>query len=1079
MGIQVALHHRTQYRYDKAVALGPQVIQLRPTPHCHTPILSYSLDITPTDRILNWQLDPHANYLARVIFPSKTTEFIVDVNLVADLTPVNPFDFFLEPGYETYPFNYSPELARDLEPFRSVAPAGPLLRSFLAGVSREQQGTVGFLVALNHKVRDEIAYVTRMEHGVQTSEQTLGLRTGSCRDSAWLLVEIFRHMGFASRFVSGYLIQLAASPGSPDGPKADSTDLHAWAEVFLPGAGWIGMDPTSGLFAAEGHIPLVCTPTAAQAAPIGGTVEPARTEFSFAMSVHRLGGSDQAPLLSQPYTDEEWSQVRAVALSVDKALEAQDVRLTMGGEPTYVGIDEPESPQWNIEALGPIKRTRGLALIRRLRARTAPGALLHYAQGKWYPGEALPRWALHCISRNDGVPVWENGDLIALEEQQFGFGTPEALRFIEALARRLEVSVENVLPAFNPGDEVDEPAGFVLPLRRRQPNGRLAWSSQPWFPRPERLVLSYGDSPIGYRIPVAPMPFVAPDELVYEHEAAPFEERVKLPPGPCRRPDLFTVDPAPDPLPPLSSTAETATELIRPSLCVQEREGRLHVFLPYVSVIADYLDLIAAVEDTCTYLGQPVWVEGYTPPADARLCAFSLTPDPGVLEVNLPPTSNWNALEQINAVLYEEALANRLIASKFAYDGSHLATGGGSHITIGGPTLASSPVLRRPDLLRSMIAFWQNHPSLSYLFSGMYVGPTSQYPRVDEARVDALYELEVAFSQLPGGDCPPHIVDGLFRNLLVDVTGNSHRAEFCIDKMYPPEGMGLRLGLLELRAFEMAPHYRMGLVEMLLVRALVASFWKQPFAGGLLRWGATLHDRFMLPHFVARDFSEVLSYLRHAGLAFEDKWFAPRLEFRFPKIGSISVDGVELELRQALEPWNVLAEETTAGGTGRSVDSSLERMQVRITGLSTEFRYVVACQGRRVPLHPTEQPGEAIAGIRYRARKLSAALHPTIPVHTPLVFDLIDTWKERSVGRCTYYAGPPDGRVHSTRPASADEAAERRRERFVVSAPPAERIAAPQQENNPVFPMTLDLRWPAPGQKVSLPLPELVAGTVA
>jgi uncharacterized protein (DUF2126 family) len=564
------------------------------------------------------------------------------------------------------------------------------------------------------------------------------------------------------------------------------------------------------------------------------------------------------------------------------------------------------------------------------------------------------------------------------------------------------------------------------------------------------------------------MPFVAPDELVYEKDE---EGRVKLPAGPARRPGLFTEEPKPDPLPPLSSTAETATELIRPSLCVQEREGRLHVFLPYVSVVADYLDLVAAVEDTCAHLGRSIWVEGYTPPNDPRLCAFSLTPDPGVLEVNLPPTANWDALEDLNQVLFEEALANRLIAGKFGYDGTHLATGGGSHITIGGPSLEASPVLRRPDLLRSMIAFWQNHPSLSYLFSGMYVGPTSQYPRVDEARVDALYELEVAFSQLPDAGCPPWVLNGLFRNLLVDVTGNAHRAEFCIDKMYPPQGLGVRLGLLELRAFEMAPHYRMGLLQMLLVRALVAGFWRQPFTGGLLRWGTALHDRFMLPHFVRQDFAEVLEYLRGAGFAFEDAWFAAQFEFRFPKIGSIAVDGAELELRQALEPWNVLAEETTSGRTGRSVDSSLERMQVKLSGVSTEGRYVVACQGRRVPLHPTGVPGEAIAGIRYRARKLSAALHPTIPVHTPLVFDLIDTWKNRSVGRCTYYAGRPDGELYPTRAANAAEARERRLERFVASDLPFEPMPAPPEESNPVFPMTLDLRFPAPGQRVAMPEP--------
>jgi uncharacterized protein (DUF2126 family) len=1072
MGIQVSLHHRTQYRYDKPVSLGPQVIQLRPTPHCRTPILSYSLEVTPADHILNWQLDPHSNHLARVLFPNKVAEFAVQVDLVADLTPFNPFAFFLEPGFETYPFAYPPALAKDLEPYRSFDPAGPLLQAFLETLSLERQGTVPFLVDLNQRVKNAIGYMTRMEHGVQNCEQTLDLGTGSCRDSAWFLVQVCRHLGIAARFVSGYLIQLAPEEAAlePNGPEVDSADLHAWAEVFLPGAGWIGMDPTSGLIAAEGHIPLVCTPNASQAAPIGGTTEQTGVDFSFAISMRRI---NETPRLSKPFRDEVWAKVQEVARGIDRDLEAEDVRLTMGAEPTFVGIDETESPQWNLEALGPLKRIRGLALIRSLRERTAPGALLHFGQGKWYPGEALPRWAFHCVSRNDGVPVWENTDLIALDEEDYGFGAADALAFLQSLTRRLEVSAENVLPAFDPkGQELEdaasEPAGYVLPLRRRQHASRLIWSSQLWFAHPQRLMLSRGDSPMGFRIPVEQMPWVAPDELVYQYDVKPFSDRVKLPSRPAAM-HLFEKKPEPDPLPALSSAAETAIEMIRPSLCVQVREGRLHVFLPYTAVIADFLDLVAAVEDTCRYLQKPVWIEGYTPPADPRLCAFSLTPDPGVLEVNLPPTNNWDELEKINEVLADEANRNRLVAAKFAYDGTQLATGGGCHIVIGGATVLDSPILRRPDLLRSMVGFWQNHPSLSYLFSGMYVGPTSQYPRVDEARVDALYELDVSFRQLPESGCPPDIVDGLFRNLLVDVAGNTHRAEFCIDKLYPPEGEGLRLGLLELRAFEMAPHFRLGLIEMLLVRALVCMLWKQPFQGSLVRWGTALHDRFMLPHFVERDFGEVLEALRRAGYNFEDTWFASHLEFRFPKIGSISADGLELELRQALEPWNVLAEHTTSRATARNVDSSLERIQVKVTGLTAESRYVVTCNGRRVPTHPIDESGQMIAGIRYRARKLSATLHPTIPVHAPLTFDLIDTWRECVIGRCVYYAGPPDGSSYTARPVNASQARERRLQRFQVSEPPSGSIHAPQAESNPIFSSTLDLRWPAPsenGEKV-------------
>jgi len=1058
MGIQVALQHRTVYRYDKAITLGPQVIQLRPAFHSRTPILSYSLSVTPQQHLINWQLDPHGNRLARLLFSGKTDQFLIEVNLVADLFPVNPFDFFLEPGVEQYPFTYAPALAKDLEPYRSIDAPGPRLQAFLNDFKDRSSGTIALLIDLNRKVRDEIAYGQRLEPGVQTCEETLEKRSGSCRDSAWLLVQCLRNLGIAARFVSGYLIQLAAEEGSPDGPKADSADLHAWAEAFLPGAGWIGLDPTSGLLAGEGHIPLVCTPSAAQAAPISGTAEPANVEFSHSISVRRL---NETPYPSKPFTEEQWLRVQQVAHGVDEELKALDVRLTMGGEPTYVGIDDPESPQWNIDALGAIKRTRGMALIQALRSRMAPAALLHYGQGKWYPGEPLPRWALSCYWRADGVPMWEATHLIAKEDGDYGFESADAFRFMQALTRRLQVSSENALPAYN-ADLDPEPVGYVLPIRRRQFEGHLRWSSQLWFPRPDRLILSPGDSPIGFRIPTEAVPWVAPDELAYEFDDAPFADRARLAPSSPPRMELFEKDPASDPLPAVSRAPDTAPELIRPSLCVQAREGRLHVFLPYAPQLADYLDLVSAVEDTCIYLNIPVWVEGYAPAADPRLRSFSVTPDPGVLEINLPPTSNWDDLEQVNTVLDEEARRNRLTAEKFAYDGRHQATGGGSHIVVGGATVLDSPFLRRPDLLRSMVAFWQNHPSLSYLFSGMYVGPTSQYPRVDEARMDALYELEVAFNSLPTSDCPAYIVDGLFRNLLVDVTGNSHRAEFCVDKLFPPPGHGLQLGLLELRAFEMAPHLRMNLLQMLLIRSLVSMLWKTPFDGNLTRWGTALHDRFMLPHFVNRDLHEVLAQLRNSGCHLDDAWFAAHLEFRFPKIGSVSAEGVELELRHALEPWNVLAEETVSGGTVRTVDSSLERMQVNLSGVTELSRYVITCNGRKVPLQRTSEPGVAVAGVRYRARRLSATLHPTVPVHAPLVFNLIDRVTGRSIAQCTYYVGSPDGHLYSARPANAAEAEQRRLERFQIAAGSPISIAAPVDESNPLFPMTLDLRLPPP-----------------
>ncbi len=779
----------------------------------------------PAKYFINWQQDPLGNRLARLVFPEPTNEFSIEVDLIAELSSVNPFDFFLEPYAEQYPFKYPPDLSRDLEPYLKTTPAGPLVSNLLTSISRKSRATVGFLVDLNRTIFEEVTYETRLEHGIQTAEETLEKGSGSCRDSGWLLVQVLRHLGLAARFVSGYLIQLATEKD-----KQDTADLHAWAEVFLPGAGWIGLDPTSGLLTGEGHIPLACTPDAVDASPITGTTEKSKVDFSFSMKVERLV---DMPQFTAPLPDNDWTQVQTLAHKIDADLKAYDVRLTMGGEPTFVGSEDPDSPQWNIEALGPEKRKAGESLIRGLREKMAPGALLHFGQGKWYPGEPIPRWALSCYWRADGVPVWENVDLIAKSDKDYAFKKGDAKDFAEALARRLEVGLSNILPAYedtfyymwrerklpvnvdvkdskldDPRQREElmrvydrgllEPVGYVLPLRRRQLKWRNYWSSQHWFTRPERLLLIAGDSPIGYRLPLESLPWVEPDEIEYDREPDPFAAREKLPTQPARKPELFDRTPKDDPQPAAPQRAKSAGETIRPALCVEVRDGRLHVFLPYTPKLADYLDLLAAVEDTCAHLKKPIWVEGYAPPSDPRLKSFSVTPDPGVIEVNLPPAADWDELEKINQIVFAEAEANKLTAQKFGFDGRHTATGGGNHLTIGGPTAADSPLLRKPELLRSMVAFWQNHPSLSFLFSGAFIGPTSQYPRIDEARMDSLYEMEIAFAQMSGGECSPWLVDRLFRNLLVDITGNTHRAEFCIDKLYPPQGSGSRLGLLEL-----------------------------------------------------------------------------------------------------------------------------------------------------------------------------------------------------------------------------------------------------------------------------------------
>jgi uncharacterized protein (DUF2126 family)/transglutaminase-like putative cysteine protease len=1099
MSIQVAMHHVTHYRYDRPVALSPHLIRLRPAPHSRTTILSYSQRIEPAAHFLNWQQDPYSNYAARAVFPDKARELRVDVDLVVELAVYNPFDFFLEPQAEAFPFCYEPSLLRDLQPFLQVAPGTPAIASYVAGLPQRAARTIDRLVDLNRQISRDIRYVIRMEPGVQTCDETLALRCGSCRDSAWLLVQVLRRLGVAARFASGYLIQLAPDPDAADvsGPAHDFVDLHAWCEAYLPGAGWIGFDPTSGLLAGEGHIPLACTPEPAGAAPITGSVDEAKVEFSHEMSVARVR---ESPRVTKPYTDEQWSAIETVAASVDHDLLRLDARLTMGGEPTFVGLDDVDAPEWNTAALGGAKRARAADLLRRLQARLAPGALLYFGQGKWYPAEQLPRWALGCFWRADGEPIWRDPSLYADEEEPDGAGPDHAHRFLEALARRLEVSGEFIQPAFedvwyylwrerrlpvnvDPFDArlddelererlrrifergLDTPVGYALPLDSR-PDG--TWRSGPWFFR-ERMYLLPGDSPMGYRLPLDSLPWAAETDVPLREEPDPFASRPPLHSRAeiaLQRSDRSQArEPGGEGKGTAPRRGESAKGALRTALCAESRGGVLYVFMPPMPDTDDYLALVAAVEDTAGALRQRVLLEGYLPPSDGRLRSFLVTPDPGVIEVNVNPCRDWAELSAETTTLYEEARAARLTTEKFMLDGRHTGTGGGNHVVLGGPTAADSPFLRRPDLLRSLASYWHNHPSLSYLFSGLFIGPTSQAPRIDEARHDSVYEIEIALAHLPDpGDAvpgspgpPPWLIDRALRNLLVDVTGNAHRAEFCIDKMYPPDAAGGRRGLLELRAFEMPPHARMSLAQQLLLRALVARFWRSPYSAPLKRWGTELHDRFMLPYFVWQDFRDVLDELRACGYAFEDSWFLPHLEFRFPVAGELTTRACHLTLRQALEPWPVLGEEGATGGTVRYVDSSVERLQVHVTGLIGE-RFVVSCNGRAIPLQPTGRNGEYIAGVRYRAWRPPSALHPGVPVHAPLTFDIVDTWMRRSLGGCRYHVSHPGGRSYDRFPVNSYEAESRRLSRFERFGHTPGTLEVSPAEPTREFPFTLDLR---------------------
>ncbi|CAN5462627.1 transglutaminase family protein [soil metagenome] len=1109
MAIHVALTHRTTYSYDRAVALGSHVVRLRPAPHTRTPILSYSLRVQPEDNWLNWQQDAFGNYLARLVFHEKTTilEFVVD--LVADMTTINPFDFFVDESAERFPFTYEPSLEKDLARYLEADASGPLLTDWMHDRTRDlvadaEEGmrTIDVLVAVNQRLQSDIAYTTRMEPGVQDPEVTLGKALGSCRDSGWLLVQIMRRLGIASRFVSGYLVQLAADVKALDGPSGtdvDFTDLHAWTEVFLPGAGWVGMDPTSGLFAGEGHIPLACTPEPRSAAPVEGAVEKAEVTFDHANLVTRI---HEDPRVTKPYTVAQWAAIDSLGRQVDTDLVAGDVRLTQGGEPTFVSVDDMESPEWNTAADGVHKRERAWDLAQRLFDRFADGGMIHHGQGKWYPGEPLPRWQTGLYWRTDGQPLWHEQKLLADPSQPGEATSALAERFARRLAAAFGVPDDNVHPAHEdelhrlwkeatlptgPAPEVDldpaderlfdpderrrlltaldeatpEPSGFAVPLHH---DGEQ-WATARWAFRRGRLVLMPGDSPMGLRLPLPGLSWTPPSP---QPERSSFDQLARLsPPGPQTAAEQGQ---------PMAEAAGLPLSEARiddgpfSAVCVEVREGRLHLFFPPLTHLEHSLELLATCEGIATDLDVPVVLEGYEPPGDPRLRKLVVTPDPGVIEVNIHPAESWEDLGTILEGVYDDAHHARLGTEKFDLDGSHTGSGGGNHVTLGGPTPADSPMLRRPDLLRSLVTYWQHHPSLSYLFSGKFVGPTSQAPRVDEGRSETLHELETAFAELDrlagqyGGEPPAWAVDRSLRHLLTDLTGNTHRAEFCIDKLYSPDSERGRLGLLELRAFEMPPHPQMALVQALLVRSLVSRFWQQPYRGPMVRWGGLLHDRFLLPWFAQADAREVVGDLQAHGYDFDPSWLDPFVEFRFPRMGTAVVDDVEIELRKAVEPWNVLGEEATGSGTSRYVDSSVERMQVKVAGL-TPGRHLVTCNGVPVPLTPTSEHGTSVGAVRFKAWQPPSGLHPSIGVQSPLTFDLVDRWNRRSLGGARYHVVHQGGLGYDRMPVNAFEADSRRVNRFeTIGHTPGPVDVEALDRMRPVdgaeYPRTLDLRRP-------------------
>ncbi len=1105
MALKVSISHKTTYKYDRSINLSPHIFRLRPAPHSRTPIEAYSIKIKPENHFFNWQQDPFGNYLARIVFPEKTTELSVDVEIIADLKTINPFDFFVEEDVETFPFTYSEELKKELLPYLEKVESGPLLKKWLSKIDLSPKRSIDFLIELNSNLNKHLNYTLRLEPGVQTCEETLESKLGSCRDFAWLLVQTLRHVGLAARFVSGYLVQLKSDEKSldgPSGPEEDFTDLHAWAEVYLPGAGWIGLDATSGLLAGEGHIPLACTPSYESAAPVSGLADFAETTFEFENSVTRIF---ESPRVTKPYTDEQWNAIYNLGFKVEEELQENDVRLTMGGEPTFVSVDDMESDEWNVAADGQHKRELASKLSTRLLEVFGKGGLLHHAQGKWYPGEPLPRWLIGLHWRKDGKPIWKDPSLLASFAEEYKLPKKITKKFLKTLGWYLGCETNSVMPAYEDafyflweegklpidvkpkkytkddthlrrklGDILEQGigkvVGHVYPLTKKNNQ----WLTNKWKFRSKRLFLTPGNSAIGLRLPL--------NSLLQDPP---------IPSEPTAEPELFETSPN---LPSSDAALKKRLKLIetksvknhpyvRTAICAEVRENKLFIYLPPLDSAEDFLDLVASIEATAKELKVPVILEGYEPPRDNRLEVLKVTPDPGVIEVNVHPAKNWKELTDNTLTLYDEAKKARLSAEKFMLDGKHTGTGGGNHVTLGGITPADSPLLRNPQLLRSLLTFWQHHPGLSYLFSGAFIGPTSQAPRVDEARLENLYELEIAFSQIPEDkEVPFWLTDRLFRHLLTDITGNTHRAEFCIDKLYSPDSSSGRLGILELRAFDMPPHAQMSLMQMLLVRTLVSWFWKKPYKHKLVRWGTELHDKFLLEHYVKEDIKDIVEQLNEAGYPFKLDWFDPFFEFRFPLYGMVEVNTIQLELRMAIEPWNVLGEEMTGGGTSRYVDSSLERVQVKVNNFNSK-RYSLTCNGVKVELSPTGTKGEYVAGVRFKAWQPWSALHPTIGVDTPLVFDIVDDWNKKSIGGCTYFVAHPGGLSYDTYPINSLEAESRRINRFwdigltqddalpkemVASTNFVSRMVEPKDASstfayseipiNPEYPHVLDLR---------------------
>lgn len=1116
MSTRVAIEHTIEQRFDRAVRMSTQWLRLRPAPQTRARICAYSFAVRTQPSFVNWMRDPFENHMARLDLPEPVTRLALQIELICELEPVNPFDLLVEPYAAQYPFAYPPQLQKELAPYLHMAEPGPGLAAWLSELQLSEGPTIARLEALNQRVRRarnttadaeashndrhmaRVGHADHADHADHTDHTDMEkVVTDGARSHwalAWLLTLSLRHAGLAARFVSGYRVSLLEVDEADEADAADRVNLHAWSEVYLPGAGWIGLDPDAGLFCTETYIPLASAAEPLRAQPIVGYVEACEETQLETLRVRRLVPRARGALLDPT----QWQDVRALGAYVDADLAAQGLKPSLALSFSLV-TQQAAVPEWQNLALGSSKRSMAETLLRGLQPRMAAGGVPHQGQGEWYAGETLPRWRLACYFRSDGQPLWRDPALLA-ESSQPGSATSSAARaFTEALAAILRIDARAVVPAYEDAlhalwnarvapapaageledperrralaDRLsqahDAPVGYVLPLRRDHVAG--GWSSGGWTFRRDRLYVIAGESCLGYRLPLDSLSLETQDAIEAQLERDPFAD-----PSPLH--GLQPAAPAPAPV-----TDALPGRVPSTALCVEARAGHLHVFLPPLYDVAHYIELIAAVEAAARQCGQRVVLEGYEPPDDPRLRRILLEPEAGALRLTLPETHAWLDHVRDLQLAYAEAERIGLHTERVGYfDDDLRLSAGPSCVTVGGARPIDSPFLTRPEVLRALVAHWQRHPSLSYFFSGHVIGSSGSASRPDDGRDEALYELSIGLEHLPAADSGAlWQVHRALRHLLSDPSGDAKRAEFRIDQLYPPERASRRMGRLGIQSFATAPDAQLASLQSLLVLGLLGRFARHPDALQLCRWGEALRDRFMLPAVLFSDLREVLEDLGAHGYPFQLAWFEPLLALRFPLLGSVQIGAITLALHPAHEAWTLLAEELTANGMARFIDSANERLQVSLSGLPPA-RYRLVCNGRPVPLQPLATDGEYVAGVRFKASNPPSTLHPTLPPVDALVFDLIDTWTGRVVGGCTYYparpistwpgqstgtvsAPPPGGpRVQPQRLQAPPVSfvVQQRAGRFVPRGSGIARAVAPSAERDGRKPYLLDLTRP-------------------